>query len=98
MIEIPLESGSKNAHQTFSVQLGDNYLDFEINYVGYIDTPCWTVNISMDKTPLVMGAMLVSGADITANYNANIGRFAFVGDETTLDNLGKSNNLVWVTE
>jgi hypothetical protein len=98
MVEIPLSNGSENAHQLFSVQLGDNYLDFEINYLAYIDVPCWTVNIRIDGTPIVMGAMLVPGADIVANYNVDIGRFVFVGDEATLDNLGKNNTLVWVTQ
>lgn len=98
MTEIPLSSGSANAHQRFSVQVGDNYLDFEINYLSYIDKPAWTVNISRDGTHLVTGAMLVPGADITVNYRANIGRFVFVGDEVTLDNLGIDNHLVWVSE
>lgn len=98
MIEIPLANGSANAHQEFSLQLGDNYLDFEINYLTYIDTPGWTMNIKRDGTPLVMGAMLVPGADVICSYRANIGLFVFVGDEPTLDNLGVTNHLVWVEQ
>lgn len=96
MKEIPLANGSANAHQQFSVQLGDNYLDFSINYISYTDTPSWSMDISRDGTPLVLGAMLVPGADVSDNYRAGIGRFIFVGDEPTLDNLGVNNNLVWV--
>lgn len=98
MQEIPLSNGSANAHQEFSLQLGDNYLDFEVNYLSYTDTPAWTMNILRDGTPLVTGAMLVPGADVVTGYRANIGRFVFVGDEVTLDNLGVNNHLVWVSE
>lgn len=98
MQEIPLSNGSVNAHQQFSLQLGDNYLDFQVNYISYTDTPSWTMNILRDGTPLVMGAMLVPGADVTSSYRANIGRFVFIGDEVTLDNLGANNHLVWVSE
>jgi len=98
MQEIPLSNGSANAHQEFTLQLGDNYLDFEINYISYTDTESWTMNIYRDGTPLVLGAMLVPGADVTSGYTADIGRFIFVGDEVTLDNLGKDNHLVWVNE
>ena len=98
MIEIPLSNGSVNAHQRFSLRLGDNYLDFEVNYLSYLDAPAWTMNITRDGTPLITGAMLVPGADVASNYRAGIGRFMFVGAEVTLDNLGVDNHLVWVSE
>lgn len=98
MQEIPLSNGSANAHQRFSLQLGDNYLDFEVDYLSYLDVPAWTLSILRDATPLVLGAMLVPGADVVSGYRANIGRFVFVGDEVTLDNLGVNNHLVWVSE
>lgn len=98
MIEIPLSAGSANAHQRFGAQVGENYLDFEVDYLSYLDQPAWTMNILRDGTYLVTGAMLVPGADVTANYRAGIGRFVFVGDEVTLDNLGVDNHLVWVSE
>lgn len=98
MQEIPLSNGSENAHQQFSLQLGDNYLDFEVNYISYTDTPAWSMDILRDGTPLVQGAMLVPGADVVTGYRAGIGMFVFVGDEVTLDNLGESNHLVWVSE
>ena len=98
MTEIPLSNGSVNAHQRFGIQLGENYLDFEIDYLSYLDVPAWTMNILRDGTYLVTGAMLVPGADVIANYRADIGRLVFVGDEVTLDNLGTDNHLVWVSE
>lgn len=98
MTEIPLSSGSANAHQRFGAQVGENYLDFEIDYLSYLDKPAWTMNILRDGTYLVTGAMLVPGADVAANYRAGIGRFVFVGEEVTLDNLGVDNHLVWVSE
>ena len=47
MQEIPLSGGAANSHQTFSVQLGDNYLDFTLNYVSYTDTQGWSMDISV---------------------------------------------------
>lgn len=98
MIEIPLSNGSANAHQTFSVELGGKYLTFELNYLSYLNTPGWTMDIKRDNTPLVTGAMLVPGVDVVANYRADIGLLLFVGDEPTLDNLGVDNHLLWVSE
>lgn len=98
MTEIPLSSGSANAHQRFGIQLGDNYLDFQIDYLSYLDKPAWTMNILRDGAYLVTGAMLVPGADVINGYRAGIGRLVFVGDEVTLDNLGIDNHLVWVSE
>jgi len=98
MQEIPLSNGAANAHQKFTVQLGDNYIDFEVNYISYTDTPAWSLNLYRDGTPLVLGDMLVPGADILTGYRANVGRLVFIGDEVTLDNLGVNNHLVWVSE
>ena len=98
MINIPLSAGSVNAHQIFSIQLGDNLLEFPINYVTYIDVPTWSADIYRDGSALALGAMLVSGANIMAGYDAGIGKIFFVGSEATLDNLGIDNKLVWVSE
>lgn len=96
MIGIPLRNGSANAHQRFAMLLGDNFLNFEVDFISYIDTPQWSINIYRDGTPLVLGAMLAPGADVIANFDAGIGSIVFVGDEPTIDNLGIANNLVWM--
>ena len=96
MITIPLLAGPANAHQRFSMQLGNNFLDFEINYLSYLDYPAWSLNIYRDGTPLVLGAMLEPGADITENYQAKIGSLVFTGKQATLDSLGIDNTLTWV--
>ena len=96
MQTIPLRSGAANAHQRFSIQLGDNLLAFEIDYVSYLDSPAWSMNIRRDGSMLVAGAMLEPGADVVQSYGADIGQFVFVGTEATLDNLGSDNALVWV--
>lgn len=93
MITIPLQGGASNAHQTFSVQLGENFLEFNLNYITRF--PGWSLDISREGEQLILGAMLVPGAEITKNFSADIGRLLFVGDEVTLDNLGQSNKLVW---
>lgn len=95
MIQIPLRNGSGNAHQRFSMRLGASFLNFEINYISYADVPAWSMDIYRDGTPMVLGTMLVPGANITSNYRSNIGNFYFVGDEPTIDNLGVNNQLVW---
>ena len=98
MQTIPLRAGAANAHQRFSVQLGGNLLAFEIDYVSYLDSPSWTMNIRRDGSLLVAGAMLEPGADVIQSYGAGVGRMVFVGDEVTLDNLGIANALVWVDD
>ncbi|MGL4251054.1 MAG: phage baseplate plug family protein [Aeromonas sp.] len=98
MDELPIKGGAENSHQEFSFPLGDNFLDFTLDYVTYTDTPGWSMNIYRDGTPLVMGAMLVPGCDVIEGYRAQIGRLVFVGEEVTLDNLGVDNHLVWVAQ
>ena len=39
MQEIPLNNGASNSHQTFTVKLGDNVLDFALDYISYTDKP-----------------------------------------------------------
>jgi len=97
MIEIPLLAGASNAHQRFTIQLGDNNLEFIVNYVTTIG-PAWSVDVYRNGTLLIAGAMLEPGAEISANYEAGIGRLIFVGAPVTLDNLGIDNQLVWTAE
>ena len=33
MITLPLRKGAANAHYTFDIQLGDNFLEFTLNYI-----------------------------------------------------------------
>lgn len=94
MITIPLGNGAANAHQQFNFQLGDNYVQFVINYITE-SGPAWSVDISKEGVSLINGAMLEPGAEITENYEAGIGSLYFVGAEVTLDNLGIDNQLVW---
>ena len=94
MITIPLKSGAANAHQTLNIQLGDNFLEFTLNYVTLFG-PAWSVDIRREGELLVAGAMLEPGGDIIETYEAGIGKLYFFGAEVTLDNLGKDNTLVW---
>lgn len=95
---IPLTAGAANAHQRFSVQLGENLIDFEIDYVSYLDLPAWSMNLLRDGSVLVAGAMLEPGCDVIQNYRAGIGRLVFTGADVTLDNLGIDNALTWVDD
>ena len=97
MITIPLLNGAANAHQKFTIQLGDNLLVFVVNYIT-LAGPAWSVDITREGVTLVSGAMLEPNAIITDNYNAGIGRLVFTGADVTLDNLGADNRLVWVSD
>ena len=93
MITIPLQGGSVNAHQILFIQLGGNFLEFRLNYITRF--PGWSLDVLREGESLIAGAMLVPGAEITKNFNADIGRLLFIGDDPTIDNLGQSNELVW---
>ena len=95
MIKVPLKNGAVNAHQKFTIQLGDNLLAFTVNYIT-VAGPAWSVDISREGELLIAGAMLEPGADIAERYGAKIGRLFFVGERPTIDNLGVDNSLVWV--
>lgn len=97
MITIPLLNGAANAHQRFTIQLGDDLLEFTLNYVTTYG-PAWGVDIVREGVTLISGAMLEPNAVITDNYEADIGRLVFVGEDVTLDNLGVDNTLLWVAD
>lgn len=97
MITVPLVAGAENAHAVFSIQLGDNFLQFTQNYITEAG-PAWSIDIDREGVRLISGAMLEPNAVITDNYEANIGRLAFVGKDVTLDNLGVENSLVWLSD
>lgn len=96
MLTIPLRAGSANAHQRLTVQLGENAIDFRLDFISYLDYPAWTMSLFRDGSPLVQGAMLEPGCDVISSYRAGIGQLVFVGAEVTLDNLGVDNSLVWI--
>lgn len=96
MLTIPLAAGAANAHQRFGVQLGENLINFEIDFISYLDTPAWSMNLIRDGSVIVSGAMLEPGSDIIQSYRAGIGQIVFTGKDTTLNNLGIENFLVWI--
>lgn len=97
MENVPLQNGAANAHQVFTMQLGDNLLEFRLNYIT-LAGPAWSMDILREGVLLVAGAMLEPDTIITRNYGADIGRFIFTGAEVTLDNLGLDNKLTWVAD
>ncbi|EKT8868817.1 hypothetical protein QEM16_005367 [Pseudomonas putida] len=96
MITIPLTAGVGNAHQRFSVQLGDNLISFEIDFISYLDAPAWSMNLTRGGVRIASGVMLEPGSDIIQSYRAGIGQMVFTGKDVTLDNLGVDNSLVWI--
>ncbi len=90
-MEIPLTPGV--VPQVFTIRLGENQVRFELNY---IQTGQWLCNLFRGNQPLAKGVMLEPNADIIEPFNLGIGRLIFVGEDTTLDNLGVANHLVWI--
>lgn len=93
MIEIPLQAGAQNSHQRFAVQLGDNLVDFRLDWNFLYDR--WAVNLSIEGASILSGGILAAGAAVN-RHAPDMGRLYFVGEDATLDNLGKSNTLVWI--
>ncbi|WP_338571490.1 hypothetical protein V6L78_26730 [Pseudomonas canadensis] len=96
MQTIPLAAGVDNAHQRFSVQLGDNLISFQVDYISYLDAPAWSMNLIRGGVMLASGVMLEPGSDVIQSYQAGIGQLVFTGKDVTLDNLGVDNFLVWI--
>jgi len=93
MKTIPLVGGAVNSHQVFSAQLGDSLIEFTVNYV---QRGQWSVDLRKADTLIAAGLMLEPNANIIQSLNLGLGQLIFVGDEPTLDNLGRSNSLNWV--
>ena len=92
MIEIPLQGNA--AHQKFSMQLGERFFDFELNYITRFGG--WALDIYEEEALLIAGAKLEPNVDLTALFDLGMGRLLFVGSEPTFENLGINNSLVWV--
>ena len=95
-LEIPLQGGAENSHQTQYIQLGDNFCEMRINYITYSND--WCVDIDVEGVNKINGMMLKPNCEVSVVYNSDIGRFFFLGDEPTIDNLGLDNHLVWSDE
>lgn len=93
---IPLQGGSANAHQVFTVQLGENLVDINLNY---LQSGQWSMNIDQEGQRIVSGAMLETNCDILQSWNitSSFGRIVLTGQKATLDNLGIDNTLSWVS-
>lgn len=96
MLTIPLAAGVDNSHQRFSVQLGDNLISFQVDFISYLGAPAWSMNLTRGGVRLASGVMLEPGSDIIESYQAGIGQLVFTGKDVTLDNLGVDNFLVWI--
>lgn len=97
MIVIPLDGTAVNAHQSFSMVLGENSCDFDLNW--NTQAQIWSMDISVDGVAKITGMALLPNLEISRVYNAGLGRFFFItltDEDVTLDNLGISNQLVYV--
>ena len=56
------------------------------------------MNLLIEGVLIAAGVMLEPNCDVIENYNLDIGKLVFTGENTTLDNLGVSNALQWVAD
>lgn len=94
MITIPLQGGAVNAHQILEIQLGDNTVEFRINWVttqGY-----WSADLYVEGVLQCAGVVLLPGDELIGKFNTGLGLLVLAGEQPTLDNLGNANQLVWV--
>ena len=96
-LQIPLKSGASFANYNFSVQLGDNLVDFTQLYRTL--TGKWSLSASIDGVPIFSGVMLLVGVNLVQCFNIgdSFGALYLTGDDPTLDSLGVSSSLVWVS-
>ncbi|EMB4322236.1 hypothetical protein RJ492_001208 [Pluralibacter gergoviae] len=90
---IPLNSGF--AYQRFSVQLGNHFLKFRLEWLTRFKY--YTVDIYENDQPIVLGRALHPGVNLVAGLNTDIGIISLEGESPTVANLGKSNQLRWYT-
>jgi len=102
-------SGAKQYSQYSQyVSLGDYSYELKFSYqqngqwLMYIiaDGDSGVMDIyKVDEINYIAEVMLEGGVDLVASYNItqSFGQLFFVGDDATLDNLGKDNKLVWVS-
>lgn len=95
MIIVPVRAGARYSHQRFSVQLGDNLVDFRLDWNYLYDR--WAVNLDIEGVRVLSGGILAAGAAVNRHVEG-MGALYFIGDDATVDNLGKNNQLVWVDE
>jgi len=94
---IPVLQGIDNSHQVVSALLGDHFLEFQINWNTRFEY--WSCDIYESGVALALSLVfnpptnILNGLNLTEEY----GQIVFMGDVATLDNLGLSNSLVWVS-
>ena len=96
MITIPLTNGAANAHQILFIQLELNFVEFRVNW--NTTQSQWYADLYLEGVLQAAGVMLLPGSELLSDYEADIGRLVINGTEPTLDNLGISNELVWISD
>ena len=97
MINIELNGGAANAHQTFTMVLSDRNLNFKLDWNTLNEY--WSLSVFEGETNIIYNMCLLPNCEISRVDPVDIGgAFFFVGQEPTLDNLGKDNFLIWVED
>ncbi len=96
MISIPLSNGAVNAHQIFQVELGDNTVEFYVNW--NTTEEYWSADLYVEGELKCAGVILLVGDELLGVYNAGLGRLVMAGTDPTLDNLGTDNQLIWISD
>jgi len=96
MITIPLSNGAVNAHPVFEIELGDNTVEFRINW--NTTEQYWSADLYVEGELKCAGVILLVGDELISAYNAGLGKLVMVGIDPTLDNLGVDNRLIWIPD
>lgn len=95
-MQIPLTAGAANADTTFQINIEDVVYTMRLQYRTLVK--CWSLSIFEGSEPIALGLRLVRGCDLLSSYlELNFGKLVVVGDEPSLDNLGISSFLIWIS-
>lgn len=95
ILEIPIKGTARYAHSSFRCTLEQREIEFILNYCAFLEV--WDLTVKEDGEYIITGATLVAGADLLANAHTDLGRLYLLGEDPTLDNLGVTNTLVWIS-
>lgn len=97
MFEVKMQGTVRNAHQEFSVTLGDYIFNFNMDWRERYEE--WSVRIQVEgqEDSLITDAVLNPGTNLLDGING-YGRFYSYGEQPTLDNIGIDSFLIWVSD
>lgn len=94
-MSVGLSGGAQNSHQVFSANLGSDYAGIEMRWNS--KSGQWIVSVSINNAELINEKAYASGTNIFDGF-FGWGMLIVIGEDATLDNLGITNKLIWISE